>query len=95
MPIGIEMSDTLRDKLKGCVPSEVIEALAIAMHNSGVDITAKVYSYGMERSFDEYGIEGVHMNTLYLLGNLRKWQGLEAQLTKRTLRRWRLPKNKI
>jgi hypothetical protein len=90
---GIVMSDRLRSALRDKqISTEIIAALEVAMLNSGVDPSAKSYAHGMEPAFDQYGVEGVHMNVLYMLGNLGRWSGHEARATKKVLKRWKLPR---
>lgn len=84
---GIVLSDDMASKLRlNGFTANQIRALRLAMGNSAVDVTALAYSNGIERSFEEYGIEGVKMNIMYLLTNLRGWNGQEAREAKAILR---------
>jgi hypothetical protein len=70
------------------IDQSVIEALLKAMENAKVDPWANSHARGIHRAYLEYGVDGIKMNTLYLLGNLGKWRGEEARIAKKILRRW-------
>lgn len=87
---GIVLSKKVQDGLrKEGVDENIIFALEVAMAYSGVDTYAKSYAHGMERAYDEYGVEGVHFNVLYLLMNLGDWKGEQARETKKILKKWK------
>lgn len=87
---GITISKKVQDGLRrGGVDEKIIFALEVAMAYSGIDTYAKSYAHGMERAFDEFGVEGVHFNVLYLLMNLGKWKGDQARETKKILKKWK------
>jgi hypothetical protein len=87
---GIQLSVNVQHGLrKGGVDEKIIFALEVAMAYSGVDTYAKSYAHGMDRAFDEFGVEGVYFNVLYLLMNLGKWKGEQARETKAILKKWK------
>lgn len=72
------------------IPPEVVQALDCATSNvtSTMDASAHAYARSMPRAFDEYGVEGVKMQAMYLLLYMQKWQGDVARDSKKLLRRW-------
>jgi hypothetical protein len=85
---GVVMKDWLADGLKkGGFTEEQINALRIAMSNSGLDPYAESYARGMHSSFEIHGVPGVKHNILYLLDNMRMWKGEEARNCKAILRK--------
>ena len=72
------------------VPNPVIDALlkAIAGANTTSDVSARIYANHMLLAYREYGIEGVVSQTMYLLLNLKRWQGEEAREAKKILNKW-------
>ena len=88
-PGGEQMGVTVRSGLGALgVPKDVIDAIAIAMLNSGVDVSAQAYAHGMATALAEYGIEGVKHQVMYLLINLGRWRGEQARSCKKLLSKW-------
>ena len=83
-------SPTLRVKLAASEPPEVVEALMTAVQNVARlgDSQAQAYANAAELAFDEYGIEGVKSQVLYMLLGAGKWQGEEAKNAKKILKKW-------
>jgi hypothetical protein len=46
---------------------------------------AITYIDAVPRAYHEYGVEGVRVQILYILGNLRPWRGTEAKTVRQTL----------
>lgn len=76
--------------LKAGVSRDVMVALSNAMENSCVDPYAHSHARGIYGAHGLYGVDGVRLNVLYMLGNLGKWQGEEARVSKKVLKRWAL-----
>ena len=85
---GTKMSEIFKQDLRDDgVPENVIEALRVAMESitSG---PAYAYAHAMERSFAEYGIEGVKYQVMYMLTNAGSWKGESARICKKILKKW-------
>ena len=88
-PGGVQMSRTLKLALLNAnVAQEVVLALESAMLNSGVNATAQIYANAMDEALEQYQIEGVKHQTLYLLINLGRWSGDQARNCKKILKKW-------
>lgn len=86
---GAMMSNELSVGLaKANVPKEVIDALRKAIEEAAVDPYALSYAHGMTKSFNQYGVDGVKMQVMYLLNNLSKWKGEDARNAKKILNKW-------
>ena len=89
--ISVSNTQTLRAKLKTAnVPDDVIAAIETAIEGAvrTKDPSASAYARHMETAFDEYQLEGVKTQVMYLLINLGKFQGEEARMCKKLLKRW-------
>ena len=89
--ISTSNAQTLRAKLKTAnVPDDIIGALETAIEGAirGKDPQSSSYARHMETAFDEYGLEGVKTQVMYLLINLGKFQGDEARACKKLLKKW-------
>lgn len=89
--ISLSTPTTLRAKLKaeGVAPdilTKLEEAVKVGL--SVKDASAQAYAGAMELSFDQYGIEGVKHQVMYLLLYLGKWSGDEARACKKVLKKW-------
>lgn len=84
-------SQTLKRKLQASgIPSDVIEALLKAVSEGLLsrDPSANAYARSMELSYDDYDLDGVKMQILYLLLYLKSWTGDEARAAKKLLNKW-------
>lgn len=82
---------TLSAKLKKAnVPDDVIDSLEKAVPGSiaSKDVSAITYARAMEKAFDQYGVDGLKSQVMYMLINLGKWQGEEARSCKKILKKW-------
>lgn len=83
------MSDYLKALMVNSgIEQSVIDALAQAMKNATHNATVRAYARGMERAMDEYGERGLSLQVCYLVSNLKGWEGDEARLAKKILRKW-------
>ena len=88
-PGGVQMTRTLRIGLVADgVPAAIVDALATAMLNAGVDRTAQVYANAMDDAFRDYQVHGVKTQVLYMLLNMSRWQGEQAKTAKKLLKKW-------
>jgi hypothetical protein len=84
---GVLLTQPLaQNLLRDGFTADQIKALTAAMVSSKVDIYAQSYALGMERAYSEYGVEGVKTNIIYLMLNLKRWNGEEARWAKKVLR---------
>ena len=85
-----KMSQQLKDLLSSeGVSPEIVGSLEAAMVNaSSASLEAGLYADHVETSFDLYGLEGVKTQVLYMLCNLRNWQGEEARNAKKVLKKF-------
>lgn len=92
MKIELSLSTgALSSALKAAgVPDDVVSAIETAIKGASnlKDPSARAYARSMGQAFDEYGVEGVKMQVLYLLGNLGKFQGDDAKQCKKVLKKW-------
>ena len=89
--ISISSLETLKGKLLNeHVPSDVITAIlkVVAEGQASKDPNAKVYALAMEKSYDEYGLDGIKSQIMYLLLYLKMWQGPDAITNKKILNKW-------
>lgn len=90
----IRMTEWLRASLKReNVPAPIIQHLEAAMDAATVATGnnahyARSYAHGMDRAFYNYGVDGVKHQTMYLITNLRSWQGETAREAKKVLNKW-------
>jgi hypothetical protein len=70
------------------VSEEVRQAITAAMKNSDVDPYAQSYAHSMTDSYEEYQLNGIKTQVLYMLGNMSKWKGDEARDAKKLLKKW-------
>lgn len=91
LQLAVSSFETLKGKLLNSkTPPEVITAIlkAVAQGLSQRDPSGIAYARHMERAYDEYGIDGVKAQVQYLLLYLEQWQGEDAKVSKKILRKW-------
>lgn len=74
------------------VQSNIDKAVQAGLSSS--DPSAKAYAGAVGRAFEDYGLEGLVTQLMYLLLNLRSWKGDEARATKAALNSWIKKMNK-
>jgi hypothetical protein len=74
------------------VQSNIDKAVQAGLSSS--DPSAKAYAGAVGTAFEQYGLEGLVTQLMYLLLNLRSWKGDEARTTKAALNSWIKKMNK-
>ena len=86
---GANLSDELYVALaKANVEKDVIDALRRAMAAASTNTYAMSYAHAMTKSFDQFGIDGVKFQVMYMLNNMGSWKGEEARNAKKILKKW-------
>lgn len=86
---GIGMSPELAAGLKAImVPKEIVEDIRTIMINTKRGSSSYAHARGMDAAWEEYGIEGVRANLMYMLADMKYWKGEEARKVKKVLNAW-------
>jgi hypothetical protein len=76
--------------LRAGIPEDVqaIHDACTEFEKPGHDVSARAYISHTQKSFEDYGVDGVKTQILYFLINAAKWSGPEAREAKKVMKKW-------